>query len=139
MLTLFNSNEPATGESQQKTSIERGGLIQSAYGASSLPLDFLSGASGKFWTTNTENVEEVIAGARALDIDAMRRRRSKPTAPPPAARASPFAHDQEKESKFKLRQKCQGPRARLRVHVALQQMLDAQVEVVCTRRQLGFT
>ena len=97
------SNNPTTSKPQQETSIEEGGLIQGAYGASSLPLDFLSGASGKFWRTDDESVEDVIAGALALDIDAMRRRRSMPTPPPPppATHTCPPgpAHDQEKETK----------------------------------------
>ena len=87
----------STSNPQQETSIEGGGLIKSAYGASNLPLDFLSGASGKFWRTDDVSAEEVIAAAQALDLDAMRRRRSRPTPPPPAAHGSPPGPTQGKQ------------------------------------------
>jgi hypothetical protein len=97
----MSNNNPATSKPHQAASVEGRGLIQSTYGASNLPLDFLSGASGKFWRTDDVSAEEVIAAAQALDLDAMRQRRSRPVPPPPAAHTSPPgpAHDQEKESK----------------------------------------
>lgn len=96
----------------QTEAAQEGKLIQGAYGSSNLPLDFLTGKSGKFWE-NTESYEEVIAAALRSQADLIAAGR---LSPPPARASAPEGHGKEK-----------GKRQRSEPHQPNQQQPAAQL------------